>query len=312
MNENEIRDLLGAEIGEEPPIVGGPAAVFAAARARVVRTRAVTGALSAVAVLGVAAGVVVVSGGSGSGQEQVSVGAGTTSPAGKPWSPGVFTSAPGQHTAVPAPKPGPGQVLIDGHSAALILKGALPAGLTTGDYSGQDSSMPDRSGVRVLGAGSVDDGSGRPVGIHAGISQNGSLFGWYEDANCAAQQRMSDAVSDCRADRQPDGSIVMVFRQRDYHSAVSGPTVGSYQTVAERAFPDGTVIFAAAQNYFDPPGDPHEYGWHVNPSRTDPLLTREQVEAIVLDPHWALTVSAEFAEQAKQVVKPYVDQSQKS
>ncbi len=51
MNENEIRELLGQGIGEEPPVVGGPAAVFAGARARVVRTRAVSGALSVVAVL---------------------------------------------------------------------------------------------------------------------------------------------------------------------------------------------------------------------------------------------------------------------
>ena len=44
MNENEIRDVLGEGIGEEPPVIGGPEAVFAAARTRVVRTRVVTGA----------------------------------------------------------------------------------------------------------------------------------------------------------------------------------------------------------------------------------------------------------------------------
>ena len=84
MNENEIRDVLNEGIGTEPPIVGGPSAVFAGARARVVRTRTVTGALSVVAVLGVAAGAVALGGESGRSGPTLTAGAPpTTTPSRK-------------------------------------------------------------------------------------------------------------------------------------------------------------------------------------------------------------------------------------
>src|SRR5882762_7337771 len=171
MNENEIRDALMAGIGEEPAIVGGPDAVFAGARTRTVRTRTVTGALSVVAVLGVTAGAVALGGGSaGGGKPQVTAGAAAAVTSGvaaagpQELSTGVHTSsesgALGSHTTV-APKPGAGQVLLDGRSATELLKQALPSGLKTANYYGQDSYTPEELGVSTSGEMSIDDGTGK-------------------------------------------------------------------------------------------------------------------------------------------------------
>lgn len=105
MNENEIREVLGDGIGEEPPIVGGPAAVFAAARSQAVRTRAVTGALSMVAVLGVAAGAVAFSGGSGGASDRVSAASGGARPG--------AAAAGGAAAAVPAVATTPATPTVD-------------------------------------------------------------------------------------------------------------------------------------------------------------------------------------------------------
>jgi hypothetical protein len=334
MNENEIRDVLGEGIGAEPPIVGGPAAVFAGARARVVRTRAVTGALSVVAVLGVAAGAVALGGGSGRSGPTVAAATPTNAgPATAPSSAVTSSSAKPAKTTTPpntspptplskiqgpgvggaaenpAPQPGPGQVLIDGRSAAEIVKSALGSGLVSANYAGQDSYQPAKSGVAANGSMSVDDGTGKLTTVSAGIAQNNSAMAKVTDC-MTLQKLLTSAISDCRASAQPDGSVVLSFGQDEYAAGTNGPTEGSYSYRAVRVFPNGWVVDAGATNYFDPLNDPHAKGWHVNPSRKDPLLSRDQVVGIVLASEWGPTVSTDFAQHARQDLVPYKDETQ--
>ena len=49
----------------------------------------------------------------------------------------------------------------------------------------------------------------------------------------------------------------------------------------------------------------------IGPSRKVPLLSQDQLEAMVLDPRWGLTVPPGFAQQAEQAITPYLDQSRK-
>lgn len=325
MNENEIRDVLGEGIGEEPPVVGGPTAVFAGARTRVVRTRAVTGALSVVAVLGVTAGAVAVSGGSGGAGSAATANrgvapgaAGTTS-----WSPVVAPATPSTPTTStstkgeyvkggsrkPAPDPGAGQVLTDGRSVDEIVKSGLPSGLTAGNYEGQDSYRPSEMGVAANASMSVDDGTGKLTTVYAGITQNQGFA--FRDTNCTTLVGMGGGITDCHLFPQPDGSVILTYREDEASPDTNGPTAGSYQWTVERAFPNGTAISISANNYFDPLTDPHEKGWHVNPSRKDPLLTVDQLKTILADSRWALTVPAEFAQQAENDLVPYKDITQK-
>ncbi|WP_194917611.1 hypothetical protein [Catenulispora rubra] len=317
VNENEIRDVLGEGIGAEPPIVGGPAAVFAGARARVVRTRAVTGALSVVAVLGVAAGAVALGGGSGRSGPAVAAGASTTTvptttapttKAAKTTAPSSAVTSSSAKSMSVAPQPGPGQVLIDGRSAVEIVKSRLAPGLVSANYSGQDSYQPARSGVMVNGLMSVDDGTGKLTTVSAGIQQNSGMA---QVTDCMTMQKlMSSGISDCRASAEPDGSVVLSFVEDEYAAGANGPTAGSYLYQAIRVLPNGWVVDAEAANYFDPLNDPHETGWHVDPSRKDPLLSRDQVVAIVMDSEWGATVSSDFAQHARQDLVPYKDLTQ--
>ncbi|MEY9933578.1 hypothetical protein ABH926_008234 [Catenulispora sp. GP43] len=332
MNEYEIRDLLGQGIGEEPPVVGGPAAVFAGARARVVRTRAVTGALSVVAVLGVTAGAVAFSGGAGR-PEKASVGAaGATSPStsatpglsARPPSttPPPTTTAPPNTTTptplsqledpgltihrVPAPQPGAGRVLIDGRSTAAIVKLLLPSGLVTANYGGQDSYRPTQLGVETIGYMSVDDGSGKLTALSAHVAQNSP--GITKVTDCTTEQELNPGqVSDCEAVVEPDGSVVLSYRQSGDGRGVDSATAGAYVNEATRVFQNGTVLSINATNFYSPPNQPLH---PVTPSRKDSLLSIDQLVAMVMDAQWGLTVPAQVAQQAKQSLVPYIDNTQ--
>ena len=351
MNENEIRQLLGEGIGEEPPITGGPAAVFAGARVRAARTRAVTvtGALSVAAVLGIAAGAVAFGGGTGgsggsggSGRLAPGVAAGTpTKPGRTPTtSAAAQTSETQAETSIPkptsttppnttkptplsevegpgvglgssrtpAPQPGAGQVLIDGRSVGEILKSMLPAGLVTGNYSGQDSYRPAKDGVRASVTMSVDDGTGKLTTLAASVAQNNPAM--FKVTDCTTEQQLTHGISDCHAVAEPDGSVVLSFRSDDYTPGTNGETQGSFSYAATRVFQNGWVVSAGTSNYFDPPSDPHEKGWHIDPSRKAPLLSMDQVVTMVMNPAWGPTVSTEFAQHARQDMVPYTDDTQ--
>lgn len=324
MNENEFRELLGSAIGEEPPIVGGPAAVFAGARSRVVRTRAVAGALSVVAVLGVAAGAVAFAGGSGGGAQvgaaasgggsgkQPAVGDGLTPGRNveQAASPGARkeiggSGADGPLPATPAPKPGPGQVLLDGRSALDLLKRQLPAGTTTGDYVVQNSFEPEKMGVSVYGGLSVDDGSHHLTAVSVNVQQNSPVS--YADTTCAAMLSGDRLASECHEFPQPDRSRVLVLREDVPPQTEGGAPTGAYQYIAYRLFPDGMRISVGADNCDTLASGPKK----TSPTRSTPLLSMDQLKAIVLDQHWTLTVSAEFAQQARKDIQPVVDLTQK-
>lgn len=326
MNENEIRAVLGEGIGEEPPVVGGPAAVFAGARTRTARTRALTGALSAVAVLGVAAGAVAFSGGShgaAKASQAVAPGAVATdaSPSTKTPSPAPSTSLTPKAAATsgvyrghgqthnPAPTPGAGQVLMDGRSVGEILKSLMPAGLVTGNYAGQDSYEHGKLGVSTGALMSLDDGSGKLTTVNASVVENNHFA--FADENCPTLQGFDSHVVDCRTEPQPDGSVILLYRHDDDVSPTVGPTQGSYALYAARAFPNGMYIMVRTSNYFDSLDGPHEKGWHVSPTRSTVLLTTDQLKAMLSDSRWGLTVSAQFAQQARRDLMPYTDQTQK-
>lgn len=330
MNENEIRDVLKEGIGEqEPPITGGPAAVFAGARSHVARTRTLTGALSVAAVLGVAAGAVALTGtgsprtAANAAQTVVVPGAAATDAPPKAKeatpTPAPASSTPkaaatsgsykGHGTHNPAPVPGPGQVLTDGRSVGELLKSMLPAGLVTANYAGQDGYKPAQFGARATGSMSLDDGSGKLTTVYAGITQNNPFA--FADVNCPTLEGFNSMASDCQTFPQPDGSVVMTYRTNDL-SPTNGPTKGTFSLFAERAFPNGMEVEASTRNYFDPLDDPHEKGWHVNASRPTVLLTMDQLKAMVTDSRWSLTVSAQYAKQARADLVPYVDYTQKS
>lgn len=331
MNENEIRDVLTEGIGEEPPIAGGPEAVFAGARARVARTRTLTGALSVVAVLGVAAGAVALSGGShgtAKASQGVAPGAVATdtapkakepmpTPAPARSTPAPATSTPkaaatsgvykGHGTSNPAPVPAPGQTLIDGRSVGELVKSMLPAGLVTANYEGQDSYQPAKYGVQTGGSMSLDDGSGRLTTVVGGITENNRFA--FADMNCPTLEGFDSMARDCQTSPQADGSVIRTYRSDDL-SPTNGPTKGSYSLVAERAFPNGMEITVMVSNYFDPLTDPHEKGWHVSPTRSTVLLTMDQLEAMLTDSRWGLTVPTQFAQQARGDLLPYADRTQ--
>ena len=210
---------------------------------------------------------------------------------------------------VPEPEPGPGQVLIDGRSAAEIVKSTLASALLSANYSGQDSDQPAKFGVAVNGSMSVDDGTGKLTTVSAGIGQNNPELAKITDCT-AMQKTLPNGISGCQASAQPDGSVVLSFVQDDYVAGANGPTAGSHSYQAIRVFQNGWVISADATNYFDPLSDPHNKGWHVDPSRKDPLLSRDQVVAIVMDSEWGATVSSDFAQYARQDLVPYKDLTQ--
>jgi hypothetical protein len=324
MNENEIRELLGQGIGEEPPVVGGPAAVFAGARARVVRTRAVTGALSVVAVLGVAAGAVAFGGAPGRADRSQRVVAGTTpSPAASPTpatTPTTKTPPPDTTTTptpssqlhgpgltmhhAPAPVPGAGQVLMDSRSTALIAKLHLPSGLVTADYEGQDSHEPAQLGVDTIANMSVDDGTGKPVLLNVHLVQNSEATDRITDCT-TVQYLNSGRISDCRTETEPDGSVVLSYSVRADASGKSSVTQSLRTNEAARVFPDGSVVSIDASNFYSPVNGPLG-----SPSRSIPLISIDELTAMVMDSRWGLTVPAQFAQQAKQDLVPYMDNTQ--
>ena len=202
-------------------------------------------------------------------------------------------------------------MLMDARSSAEIAKQLLPAGYVTGNYEGQDSYRPDQLGVAARGSMSVDDGAGKLTTVTASVSQND--FSDHKVTDCATLQAVDPAVGGCQAIPESDGSTVLVYREDQYRpDAVAGPTKGSYANVAVRLFKDGSRVEIDATNYFDPLDDPHNKGWHVDPSRTDALLSLDQLKTMVMDPRWSLTVATEFGHQAKQDLKPYVDNTQKN
>jgi hypothetical protein len=304
MDERELHDVLANGIGHEPPVVGGPGAVFAGARARVVKTRMLTGALSVAAVLGVAAGAVALGGGGatpGGAGPVAAPAAGsseTTTPAPQTGPQNETAQATpgtdkGKGTALPAPDPGPGKVLIDGRTAADLLKQMLPAGLTTSHYSGQDSYLPQQAGVSVHGSMAVDAGQGLGhIGVN--VDQNG----WTPAASCTGV--------DCAT--LPDGSQVSVQR-----TIGEKPTVaGAPQTIdwfVQRVFLDGHRVSVGASNYFDAPGQAHEKNWTLASTGHDPVVSIDQLKEIVRDSRWTLTVPAAEAAQAKHDLPGYTDNS---
>lgn len=272
MNENEIRELLGEGIGEEPPIVGGPAAVFAGARRQTVRTRAIAGALSAVAVLGIAGGAVAF--GDAAGKSGAS-------------RPGATASSAGQ-------------VPIDGRSVAEILKLELPAGLSTGDYNGAQSGTQDA--VAVMAGMSMDDGTGKLTQVFASVGRHP-----YEAISAQACENLyhrETGISDCQAQMQPDGSVVLVYRGEDNHRDAQDRPLNTYSLFAEHLFPNGTDVLVSAANWYSPPTAPAPM---AAPSRPAPLLSVNQLKSMVMDPRWGLAVAPSFARQAERDITPYFD-----
>lgn len=277
MNETEIRDLLGEGIGEEPPIVGGPAAVFAGARRQTVRTRAIAGALSVVAALGIAGGAVAF--GDAAGKSGAS-------------RPGATASSADQ-------------VPIDGRSVAEILKLRVPAGLTTGAYSGVESLTQDAGGFAEAGM-SVDDGTGKPTQVFASVGQRPSEA--ISAQACENMYHKETGVSDCQAQMQPDGSVVLVYRGDDNHRDANDRPLNAYELIAEHLFPNGLDVLVGASNWYSPSTASEVT---VAPSRQTPLLSTNQLKSMVMDPRWGLTVAPSFRQQAEQDITPYFDASLK-
>jgi len=318
MNDDEIRDVLAVGLGEEPPIVGGPTAVFAAARARVVRTRVLTGALSTVAVLGVAAGAVAFGTGVGGGGGQSAAGSGAqcavgpvppglgsptskaspaneASPASKaPPSPPSSAASPGNKvpvgpTSMATSDPGPGRVLIDPQSQVLRVKQVLPCG-TASEFSGYISyHAAPGDGLEVLGHLNVTDRLGvGTVGVE--LVQNGA---WSRD-----QMKCYPSDIACKTEALNDGTLV-----KSYQYPVGYPLVGKlFAWTTEVLYPDGRLVVVSSSNYA-PQGEKFDN----EPTRKVPPLTREQVRGIALDGAWTTTVTKDFAAQAKREITPFVN-----
>jgi hypothetical protein len=312
MSENEIRDLLGEGIGAEPPIVGGPAAVFAAARTRAVRGRLVTGALSTVAVLGIAAGAVAFSGGSGGPGEQSAIGGGgggggqcaagdapspvrgsgseQPSSVTESASPGgaVSTGSPGPATSSPL---APGKVLLDPQTALLLLKQALPCGTASG-FQGQvtQNTTAPTSGREVGGSMALTDRFG--VGtVAVSVQQNGE----WRRALMSCSTRPKDAS--CRAETLANGTVVLADEFPLGH--------GETDRVVEVLRRDGLHITVMAENVYTPWNQQHS----DKATRPTPPLTMDELRAVALSAPWSLTVAQDLAAQAKQQIAPYADTS---
>ncbi|GAA1954966.1 hypothetical protein [Catenulispora subtropica] len=304
MNENEIRDLLGAEIGEEPPISGGPAAVFAGARVRVVRTRAVASALSMAAVLGVAGGAVALGGAGGR------TAAGSTSPASSPAvAATTLASTAPSATARPAQCPtqattanpalsaeakaahaSGGQVPLDPRSLTELLKTALPCGTPTA-YHGEDDSSGN--GLEVSGTVDVTDQAGVGavtvrVAQHAEFPHDKSFF------DCA-KVGVADHATTCVSTVTADGTAVLLEEAPDKEQGVITRS-------AQVLFPDDHTVMISERNT-----DTKFYQAKVTATRAVPPLTLDQLRGLALDTPWPLSVSREFAEHAKQDLAGYVD-----
>lgn len=306
-DENGIHEIMAEGIGDEPPIVGGPGRVFEQARRVRVRQRSLTGALSVVAVLGVAAGAVAVG---RSGKPTTGAGvaaasgatsaatapAATTDPTTADATSSAPTSASGQavppaKTTSPLTGDAPacdvappaastqgqsGTVPMDARSSLELLKDLLPKGFTGSHFVGEDG------GTNWAGM-AINDGHGQ-VGIgvntlQAGISGDG--------VGCAL----------------PDGS-------RLYLGSLNGdkPTSGGYPSLGEyvrRVFPDGTSIAIQVFNYWSDWATAHPAHWQATTTRPTLPLTNAQLLAMAADSRWGTTVPAAFAQQARHDLVPY-------
>ncbi|MBS2534491.1 hypothetical protein KGQ20_17100 [Catenulispora sp. NF23] len=209
----------------------------------------------------------------------------------------------------PAPRPGPGQVLMDGRSGAEIFKSLLPSGLVTANYTGQDHYDPANPGVAVGSTMTVDDGTGKLTDVAVTLTQNVARA--LKITDCVSAKEMAAvSISDCRAVAEPDGSVVLSYRMDEYNPDGAGfAGKGSYDDRVIRVFQNGTVLIMSASNFHIPPNPPQTKGWHVDPVRQAPLLSLDQLAGIAMSPQWGLTVPAQLAQQAKQDLVPYDDQT---
>ncbi|MFL6115719.1 MAG: hypothetical protein ACJ786_30885 [Catenulispora sp.] len=314
MDEDEIRGVLGEGIGEEPPIVGGPAAVFAAARARVVRTRVLTGALSTVAVLGVAAGAVAFGTGAGGGGGQSAAGSGAqcatgsvpkvpvpptdkASPSSQVTAASPGNSPSGQPPSTATSDPRPGRVQTDPQSQLLLLKQALPCGTASG-FTGYSDHQAPGSALEVYASLNLSDRLG--VGnVRVDLVENASAWirsqvrcdpQWHEDISCEGEVLK-------------DGTLVKSIEYlvgSPFSSEAPGGKLFAWTT--QVLYPDGRYVVVSSSN-FAPRGK------ESDPTRKVPPLTRAQVRGIALDVAWTTTVTKDFDAQAKREITPFVDMS---
>lgn len=309
-----IHEVMADGVGPEPPVVGGPARVFAEAGRIRTRQRSVAGALSVVAVLGVAGGIFAVNQGGGRGADKVAPAGATTgasgpaeassspantrsaSPESAPQVPpsSAAAAATGAGTTVvvtaegcasvtvkatPA-KQGP-TVPMDSRSSLELLKQLLPAGFKASHYAGEDSA----NGVPGTFAGmAIDDGHGQ-----GGIGVNANQAGITGDG------------TECQT--LPDGSRLYLGSLSD-----DKPTIGSYPSLGEyvrRVWPDGNSVAIQVFNYFPDELESHPDGWEPTTTRPQLPLTDAQLLAMVSDSRWGPTVTAAFAQQAKHDIVPF-------
>jgi hypothetical protein len=292
MDDQGIQDMFGEAFADEPPIVGGPGAVFAGA-AKVRNRQWTVGGISAVAVLGIAAGAVALTGGGGPHSTSVTAGASTGS------GPATATSAPA--TSAPATPttnaaPAADQVALDEWSTVEIVKQLVPAGMTTSDYLGQ-GSVPG-SMVSIFGALSVDDGKGAS---QIQITVQNANFG------ADAVNPCSNMGSACRVEHPSAGSTMYLYTgPGDKIGSGPGGPVVAYTVDLHRA--DGVRVVLEMVNYVDPfVTNAPSGGTRNTTTRAEPALTLDQLGQIATSPEWALTVPSAFEAQAKADLKPFQD-----
>lgn len=122
--------------------------------------------------------------------------------------------------------------------------------------------------------------------------------------------RRGHVISDCRAEAEPDGSVVLSYSTRGDASGTAAVTQGLRSNEAIRVFPNGSVLSVAATNYYVPWGAKQNKTSSATPSHSIPLISIDELTAMVMDARWGLTVPAQFAQQAERDLVPFMDNTQ--
>ncbi|GAA3221657.1 hypothetical protein ACFO1B_16325 [Dactylosporangium siamense] len=255
---DELRTTLNqaAEL-DEPPVGGGPAAVFARADRTRSRQRIAT-AVSGIVVLGVVIGVAATA-------VDRSGGAPTAAPA--PVVSAGPPSAPTLTSAAPSPRTRPSDVPADAMLNTLLR--LLPAGVTVSEPDSQpgfaEVILSDRAGRGKVQV-NVQPGFNRVIPSGHGGDDPMDTF------TCA--RRRDPAGTHCTRSVLPDGTIVVL---------TEGPSEDAGHDRIQRRMadvyrPDGVRVVLGTWNAV------HEKT--NTATRAEPPLTVQQLQAIATDPTW--------------------------
>ncbi|GAB3833719.1 hypothetical protein ACFPIJ_09580 [Dactylosporangium cerinum] len=256
---DELRTTLNqaAEL-DEPPVGGGPAAVFARADRTRNRQRIAT-AVSGIVVLGVVAGVAAVAADRSGGAP--TAGPAAVVSAGPPTAPTLTSAAPSPRTR---PSDVPADVMLN------TLLSLLPAGLTVSEPYSQ------KGFAEVV----LNDPAGRgkvQINVQPGFNRvvpSGRVVGDDPMDVFTCAKRRDPAGTQCTGSTLPDGTIVVL---------TEGPSEDAGHDRIQRRMadvyrPDGVRVVIGTWNAVREKTN--------TATRAEPPLTVQQLQAIATDPAW--------------------------